>query len=245
MELDPKTLDTDALYKILIGSVVPRPIGWASTISTTGVANLAPFSFFTVVARNPPMVSLTVQPRSDRVRLKDTLINARETGEFVINIVSLPQVNQMHLSSVEHDPETDEFDVAGLAKAPSLTVRPPRVADAPVSMECKVDRILSLGEAGDHLVIGQVTRFHIRDSLWLERGRVDTAALQPIGRLAAEYTLANSVFSCPLPQELISTHSDGRMQRLDGKAASWSPLDEKGWSAAGNATVGIPAVARS
>jgi flavin reductase (DIM6/NTAB) family NADH-FMN oxidoreductase RutF len=241
MEIDPTTLDTDALYKILIGSVVPRPIGWASTLSTAGVANLAPFSFFTVVSRNPPMVSLTIQPRSDRVRLKDTLINARETGEFVINIVSLPQVNQMHLSSVEHDPETDEFDVAGLTKAPCVTVRPPRVADAPVSMECKVDRILALGEAGDHLVIGRVTRFHIHDALWLERGRVDTAALQPIGRLAAEYTLSNSVFSCPIPDDFLTAASDQRMQRLDGKATGWSPLDEKGWSAAGNATVGLPA----
>lgn len=239
MEIDPTTLDTDALYKILIGSVVPRPIGWASTVSTTGVANLAPFSFFTVVSRNPPMVSLTIQPRSDRVRLKDTLINARETGEFVINIVSLPQVNQMHLSSVEHDPETDEFDVAGLAKAPCITVRAPRVADAPVSMECKVDRILAMGEAGDHLVIGRVTRFHIRDALWLERGRVDTAGLQPIGRLAAEYTLSNSVFSSPISDDFLMAQSDQRMQRLDGMAASWSPLDEKGWSAAGNATVGM------
>jgi len=244
MEIDPTTLDTDALYKILIGSVVPRPIGWASTVSTTGVANLAPFSFFTVVARNPPMVSLTIQPRSDRIRLKDTLINARETGEFVINIVSLPQVNQMHLSSVEHDPETDEFVVAGLAKAPSVTVRPSRVADAPVSMECKVDRILSLGEAGDHLVIGRVTRFHIRDALWLERGRVDTTGLQPIGRLAAEYTLANSVFSCPVPEDFVTAQSGGRMQRLDGKASSWSPLDEKEWSAAGNATVGMQSPSR-
>lgn len=245
MELDPQQLDTDALYKILIGSVVPRPIGWASTISTTGVANLAPFSFFTVVSRNPPMVSLTIQPRSDRVRLKDTLINARETGEFVVNIVSLPNVNQMHLSSVEHDPETDEFDVAGLEKAPSVTVRAPRVANAPVAMECKVDRILALGDVSDHLVIGRVTRFHIRDSLWLDRGRIDTAGLQPVGRLAAEYTLTNSVFSCPIPQELILAQSSERMQRLDGHATSWSPLDEKGWSAAGNATVGMSSDSRS
>ncbi|MFM0341997.1 flavin reductase family protein [Paraburkholderia fungorum] len=236
MEIDPNTLDSDATYKILIGSVLPRPIGWASTLSTDGVANLAPFSFFTVVARKPPMISLTIQPRSDRTRFKDTLINVRETGEFVINVVSLPQVNQMHLSSAEHPSEADEFEVVGLGKLPSITVRPPRVDGAPVAMECKVETILPLGEVGDHLVIGRVTRFHIRDDIWLERGRLDTAALQPVGRLAVEYTLANTVFACPIPDHMLTDEVHKRMRRIDQKDTGWSPLDDKNWSAAGNAT---------
>jgi flavin reductase (DIM6/NTAB) family NADH-FMN oxidoreductase RutF len=237
VEIDPNALDSSALYKILIGSVVPRPIGWASTPSVNGVANIAPFSFFTVVARKPPMISLTIQPRSSRTQLKDTLTNARETGEFVINIVSLPFANQMHLSSVEHPPEVDEFELCGLTKVPSVTVRPPRVEGGPVAMECKVETILSFGEVEDNVLIGRVTRFHIRDDVWLDRGRIDTAALQPVGRLASEYTLADTVFVCPLPGSAMAENAQSRMRRIDGRDTNWSPLDEKPWSAAGNATI--------
>ena len=119
MIFDPETMDATACYKLLIGSIVPRAIGWASTLSADGVANLAPFSFFTAVSRKPPMVSLTIQPRSDRRRLKDTLVNVQATGEFVVNIVSLPQANAMHASSVEFEPEVDEFEAVGVSKAPS------------------------------------------------------------------------------------------------------------------------------
>jgi flavin reductase (DIM6/NTAB) family NADH-FMN oxidoreductase RutF len=237
VEIDPDALDSSALYKILIGSVVPRPIGWASTLSVDGVANIAPFSFFTVVARKPPMISLTIQPRSSRTQLKDTLTNARETGELVINIVSLPFANQMHLSSVEHPPEADEFELCGLTKAQSVTVRPPRVEGVPVAMECKVETILSFGEVEDNVLIGRVTRFHIRDDVWLDRGRIDTAALQPVGRLASEYTLADTVFVCPLPDSAMAENAQSRMRRIDARDTNWSPLDEKTWSAAGNAMI--------
>jgi flavin reductase (DIM6/NTAB) family NADH-FMN oxidoreductase RutF len=237
MILDPESLSAQACYKILIGTVVPRAIGWASTVSRDGVANVAPFSFFTVVCRKPPMVSLTIQPRSNGVTLKDTLTNIRDTGEFVVNIVSLPQANAMHLSSVEYQPEADEFDVTGLGKVRSEVVSAPRVLDAPAAMECRLERVLPLGDAGDHLVIGRIVRFHIRDDLWLEGGRVDTAALLPVGRLAAEYTLVNTVFACPVNASTLDAHAGGRMQRLDSRASSWSPLDQKGWSAAGNATL--------
>lgn len=234
MIFDPDDLGAPELYKILIGSVLPRPIGWASTLSLDGVANLAPFSFFTVVSRKPPMVSLTIQPRSDLVTLKDTLVNARDTGEFVVNIVSLAQVNQMHVSAAEYPPEADEFDIVGLDKVKSEIVRPPRVANAPVSMECKVDRILSMGEVGDHLLIGRVVRIHIREDIWLQSGRVDMAAVQPIGRLAAEYTLADSVFAYPVADDILAARAGKRATRIDEKDAHWSPVDEKSWSASGN-----------
>ncbi len=158
MIFDPETMDVTACYKLLIGSVVPRAIGWASTLSADGVPNLAPFSFFTVVSRKPPMVSLTIQPRSDRRQLKDTLVNIQATGEFVVNIVSLLQTNAMHASSVEFAPEVDEFEAVGVREAPSHLVKPSRVADAPVSMECRLERILSMGEVGDRLVIGRIVR---------------------------------------------------------------------------------------
>lgn len=180
------------------------------------------------------MVSLTIQPRSDLVTPKDTLVNIRETGEFVVNIVSFGQVNEMHLTSVEHPPGVDEFKVSGLEQAPSDIVRPPRVAGAPVSMECKLDRILSLGDVGDNLVIGRVVRFHIRDDVWRTNGRVDTASLQPVGRLAAEYALQDTVFACPLTLDVLSSIAGGKMKRIDGKDSKWAAVDDKSWSPAGN-----------
>ena len=234
MIFDPETMDATACYKLLIGSVVPRAIGWASTLSADGVANLAPFSFFTAVSRKPPMVSLTIQPRSDRRRLKDTLVNVQATGEFVVNIVSLPQANAMHASSVEFEPEVDEFEAVGVSKAPSHLVKPSRVAGAPVSMECRLERIVPLGEVGDHLVIGRVVRFHVADALALEDGRVDTAGLQPVGRLAGEYVLSENIFACPVNDEVLQARAGSRMRRLDDRDARWSPLIEKNWSAAGD-----------
>jgi hypothetical protein len=114
-------------------------------------------------------------------------------------------------------------------------VKPPRVADAPVSMECRLERILPMGDVGDHVVIGRIVRFHVADALALERGRIDTAALQPVGRLAAEYLLAENVFACPVDEEMLQTRSGSRMRRVDDKDAHWSPLMEKSWSPAGNA----------
>jgi flavin reductase (DIM6/NTAB) family NADH-FMN oxidoreductase RutF len=193
--IDPDTLDPRSRYKLLIGSVVPRPIAWTSTVSREGVRNLAPFSFFTVASRNPPMLCISVGPRVERPPdTKDTLSNIEETGEFVINIVSLPLSNTMHESSRNHPPEADEFEKAGLTPAPCEVVAAPRVEEAGVSMECLLDRVLQLGT--DHLVIGRMVRFHIRDELY-ENGRIDVAKLQPLGRLAGNYTKVETIFELP------------------------------------------------
>jgi flavin reductase (DIM6/NTAB) family NADH-FMN oxidoreductase RutF len=193
--IDPDTLDAQSRYKLLIGSVVPRPIAWTSTLSREGVRNLAPFSFFTVASRNPPMLCISVGPRVDRPpNTKDTLSNIEETGEFVINIVSLPLSNTMHESSKNHPPEADEFEKAGLTPAPCEVVRAPRVGEAGVSMECLLDRVLSLGT--DHLIIGRMVRFHVRDELY-KNGRIDVAKLQPLGRLAGNYTKVETIFELP------------------------------------------------
>jgi flavin reductase (DIM6/NTAB) family NADH-FMN oxidoreductase RutF len=193
--IDPDTLDPRSRYKLLIGSVVPRPIAWTSTVSREGVRNLAPFSFFTVASRNPPMLCISVGPRVERPPdTKDTLSNIEETGEFVINIVSLPLSNTMHESSRNHPPEADEFEKGGLTPAPCEVVAAPRVEEAGVSMECLLDRVLQLGT--DHLVIGRMVRFHIRDELY-ENGRIDVAKLQPLGRLAGNYTKVETIFELP------------------------------------------------
>jgi flavin reductase (DIM6/NTAB) family NADH-FMN oxidoreductase RutF len=194
--IDPSELDPQSVYKLLIGSVVPRPIAWTSTVSTGGVRNLAPFSFFTVASRQPPMLCISVGPRVDsNAPTKDTLDNVEETGEFVVNIVSLSLSNTMFESSKSHPPEADEFEKAGLTPASCEVVGAPRVEEAGVSMECLLDRVLPLGS--DHLVIGRMVRFHVRDELYGENGRIDVAGLDPLGRLAGDYTKVETVFELP------------------------------------------------
>lgn len=232
MIIDASTLDAAASYKLLIGSVLPRAIGWVSTVSTTGVANLAPISFFTVVGRVPPMVSLSMQPRSTG-ELKDTFVNIRETGEFCTNLVSLPHAHQAHRSAAEFDSEVDEFEAVGLRKASCEVVSAPRVEGAPISFECTLDRIIPMGDQGDHVVFGEVRRFHIRDDLYLDGGRIDIAALHPVGRLAAEYTLVENVFTTPLEDGLVDGRRGSRMQRLDDRPTEFSPIDTAAWSASG------------
>ncbi|WP_226352675.1 MULTISPECIES: flavin reductase family protein [unclassified Pseudonocardia] len=232
MIIDTAELDATEAYKLLIGSIVPRAIAWVSTVSTDGVANLAPISFFTAVGRRPPMVSLTMQPRSTG-ELKDTFTNIRDTGEFVTNLVSLPQAHQMHRTAHEFAPEVDEFEAVGLAKAPSEVVAAPRVRDAPIHFECRVDRIIPVGDLDDHVVWGVVERVHLRDDLYFDRGRVDTAALAPVGRLAAEYTLVENVFTTPLDDTVLRGRG-GRMRRLDEHDTTFSPIETDAWSPSGS-----------
>lgn len=216
MIIDPSTLDTAALSKLLVGSVLPRAIGWISTLSKDGVPNLAPISFFTVVGRKPPMVSLTLQPQDDGVTLKDTFVNIRDTGEFVTNMVTLMHADHMHRSSFEYPPDVDEFEAVGSEKEASEIVRPWRVKGAPISLECKLNRIIPVGANNDHVIWGEVVRFHIRDDLMLERGRLDTSALALVGRLAGDYTLVQTAFSTPLDEAALSSLSSRRMQRMGG-----------------------------
>ncbi|MGU3292894.1 flavin reductase family protein [Williamsia sp. M5A3_1d] len=233
MIIDSSTLEADAAYKLLIGSILPRAIGWVSTLSPDGVANLAPISFFTAVGRKPPMVSLSMQSLSDG-RLKDTFVNIRDTGEFCTNLVSLPHAHQMHRTAAEFPSDVDEFDAVGLEKEASEVVRPPRVAGAPISFECTLERIIPIGDLDDHVVYGIVERFHIRDDLYLDRGRIDTAALNPVGRLAAEYTLVENVFTTPLDEHILEARRGARMRRLDDKDTDFSPIDTTSWSPSGS-----------
>ncbi len=234
MIIDSTTLDAESAYKLLIGSILPRAIGWVSTLSKDGVANLAPISFFTAVGRKPPMVSLSMQPRSDGVTLKDTFINIRDTGEYVINMVTLPQAHAMHRSAFEFASDVDEFEAVGLEKEPSVVVRAPRVKGSPISMECRLDRIIPIGELNDHVVFGEVLRFHLRDDIYLDRGRIDTSALSAVGRLAAEYTLVQNAFTTPLDAELLSSLADRRSTRIDGRPDDYSPINDKSWSPSGS-----------
>jgi flavin reductase (DIM6/NTAB) family NADH-FMN oxidoreductase RutF len=233
MIINSEDLDETSAYKLLIGSIIPRPIAWVSTLSTAGVGNIAPISFFTCVGRKPPRISLSIQPRADRVTLKDTLVNIRDTGEFVCNLATLPQVTAVHRSALEFEPDIDEFDLVGVEKEPSAMVKPPRIKGAPIALECKVGMIVPSPDGMGNLVIGDVVGFNIRDDLYVN-GRVDFGGIHPVGRLAAEYTLVDNAFVPPLDEKLMVELTGRRMKRLDGRGETYSAIEGPTWSSAGS-----------
>ncbi len=207
MKIDPRVLDTDTIYRILKGVVVPRPIGWISSVAGDGTANLAPFSFFTVVSRNPPIVSISILSKGDQ-NSKDTLRNILSTEAFVVHVVSLELVEKMHLTAVDHPPEVDEFEVVNLGKEPGELVSVPRVAGARVAMECVFDRVIRVGDVGDQVIFGKIVRFHIDDDVWRDRGGIDIAAMKPVGRLAVDYCTVDSRFGVPVPEHIRKSADD-------------------------------------
>jgi flavin reductase (DIM6/NTAB) family NADH-FMN oxidoreductase RutF len=181
MIVDPASVPPAVSYKLLIGSIVPRPIGFVSTVSAAGVYNLAPFSFFNGVCGDPPVVSFAPNFRTP---LKDTLLNVQATGEFVVNIVSEEIAEQMNLCSGEYPPDADEFRISGLTPIASDLVRPPRVRESHVNMECKLFQIVEVSARpwGGSLVLGQVVRFHVDDAI-VDNFLIDPAKLRAIGRM--------------------------------------------------------------
>lgn len=199
MRIDPSKQTYQENYKLMIGSIVPRPIAFVSTLAADGTPNLAPFSYFTAITSEPPTVCFSpgYRPRPDGAR-KDTLANIEATREFVINVVTEELGPAMSETAVDYPPGTNEFEVAGLTPAPSDIVKVPRVAESPISMECKLYEVHHIGPkriGGGALVIGEVVMFHIDDSLY-EDGRIDIARLKPLGRLAgADYTTLGRIIS--------------------------------------------------
>lgn len=192
MEIKTDTLEWKDAYKLLQGSVLPRPIAFVSSQDENGTANLAPFSFFTVISANPMMVCFSPMRRGTDGEKKDTLKNIEATKEYVINIVSEEFVQQMNDCATEYLSDVDEFEASGLTKVDSLAVKPSRVKESKVHLECVLDQVLHFG--GDHagagsLVIGKVIHVHVDDELY-ESGRINSEQLNPVGRLAgATYTL--------------------------------------------------------
>ena len=206
MDFDPNVLPQPAVYKLMIGCVVPRPIAWVSTVDAAGVHNLAPFSYFMAVTSEPPTVAFSSGRRAADLGAaggtkKDTLANVEAMGEFVVNISDDDTARQMNMTSGEFPPDVDEFAVAGLTAVPSLKVKAPRVAEAPINMECRVVQILPVG--AHHLVIGEVVHFHVRDDVYdPASGRLDMHRLRPIGRLAGNlYTHVHDIFEMKRPSD--------------------------------------------
>lgn len=198
MIVDPSAASPLDVYKLLSGSIVPRPIAFVSTVSADGVANLAPFSFFNAVCANPPTVSFCP---GVRVPPKDTLANVRATGEFVVNIVGADIARQMNLASGDYPPEESEFDVSGLTPVPSEAVRAPRVAESHVNMECRLVQIVEVSRKpmGASLVLGEVVRFHVDDAI-VDDFRIDPVKLDAIGRMGGRgYIYTRDLFEMQRP----------------------------------------------
>jgi flavin reductase (DIM6/NTAB) family NADH-FMN oxidoreductase RutF len=180
------SLDAVQAYKLLTGVIVPRPIAWVSSISAEGVANLAPFSYFTGVSNKPPMVGINIgQERAER---KDTARNILQTEEFVVNIAQWSQLEVLHASAEHHPPHVSEIDLLGLTTEPSVHIKPPRIAGAPVQMECRLHQMIPFGTAGSEFYVGEVIAFHFHpDVIDMAKLRVDSAALEPICRLGGPF----------------------------------------------------------
>ncbi|MFP7300017.1 flavin reductase family protein [Neobacillus niacini] len=185
MEVSPDTLEWRDAYKLLIGSILPRPIAFVSTIDENGIANAAPFSFFTAICADPMLICFSPMRRGSDGAKKDTLVNIENTKQFVINIVSESMAKQMNDCAVEFAPEIDELQVTGLTKEPSVSVKVPRIKESLVHLECELYQVLDFGDqaGAGSLVIGKVLNIHVEDSL-VHKGRIDTEKLQPIGRMA-------------------------------------------------------------
>ncbi len=201
IEINTSEIEFQDRYKLLIGSIVPRPIGFISTISKEGVYNLAPFSFFNGVCSNPMTVLFCPVIRSSDGEEKDTLKNIKDTNEFVVNIVSEEIAAQMNQCSAEYPPGIDEFKKSNLTPEKSVKVKPPIVKEAKINMECKLHKLVKVGEGigSATVVIGEVIYFHVNESIYKD-GKILLDELKPIGRLGGiNYCKVNDIFNLPRP----------------------------------------------
>jgi flavin reductase (DIM6/NTAB) family NADH-FMN oxidoreductase RutF len=187
LSINPAEHQVHEIYKLMVGLIVPRPVALVSTIDRDGVPNVAPFSFFSGVGSNPPTVLFCPSLRSSGDHRKDTLRNVEQTGEFVINIVSDSIAAAANATAADVGPEVDEFELAGLTAIPSEFVRPPRVAESPAQMECKLLQIVftsqTAGAGTGVIVLGEIVRFHVNADLE-QNFRIDPAKLDAVGRMA-------------------------------------------------------------
>jgi flavin reductase (DIM6/NTAB) family NADH-FMN oxidoreductase RutF len=180
MQIDPSDLGAEQAYRLITGIVVPRPIAWVTSLSGTGVVNLAPFSAFTFVSPKPPMLAISVG-RKGRI-YKDTAQNILRNEEYVVHIADTALMTMVHESSTEYPSDVSEVEELKLETLPSVCIAVPRLRAAPIAMECRFRQCLEFGETRSRLIVGEVLAFHIRDGL-LNDGKIETEALDPIARI--------------------------------------------------------------
>jgi flavin reductase (DIM6/NTAB) family NADH-FMN oxidoreductase RutF len=202
LRVDPESALPENIYKLMIGVIVPRPIAFVSSVDERGVRNLAPFSYFTGCSTNPPVVCFVTAVRPGPRASKDMLHNVLTTSEFVVNIVSEAFAEKMNATSAEVGPEVDEFELAGLTPIASELVKPPRVAESHVHMECRLRQVLHISDrpGGGSLILGDVLRFHIDEAI-VDNYRVDPEKLKAIGRMGGPtYLRTHDRFDMPRPK---------------------------------------------
>ncbi|HWF47998.1 MAG TPA: flavin reductase family protein [Bryobacteraceae bacterium] len=204
LRIDPSAQHYRNVYKLMVGTIVPRPIAFVSTKSPSGILNLAPFSYFTACSSKPPCILFSATGRTGGA--KDTVANILATEQFVVNIVSEQMASQMNATSAEFPPEVDEFDISGLTPIDSELILPPRVAESHVQMECRLVQMVRVGEevGGGMVVIGEVVLFHIDDRVLADPERdpftVEPSHLRAIGRMGGStYIRTQDVFNMERP----------------------------------------------
>ena len=195
MEIDLNQLESRHAHDLLTSAIIPRPIAWVSTMNGQGQANIAPFSFFSGVSWSPPVLAVSVVTRSDGT-FKDTLVNIRETGEFVVNLVSVDLREAMEQTARSLPYGTDEAEAAGLHWESSRKVKPRRIAEARLSFECTLAEVVSIDTGPDagNLILGRIQLVHLQNDLLLNEREVDWLALDPLGRLSGtRYCTARNI----------------------------------------------------
>lgn len=202
MLINVSTTSVLDVYHLLVGVVSPRPIAWVTSVDPQGRVNLAPFSFFNAFGANPPVVVFSPTLRRDGSK-KDTLLNVEATSEFVLNAAVESLAEKMNLSSKELSYGESEVELTGLTVVPSLKVKPPRIAEAPVTMECKVLQIIPIGTGpiAGNLVIGEILVIHLADAILDENGLIDPRKFQTIARLGGDwYCRTTDLFEMKRPR---------------------------------------------
>jgi flavin reductase (DIM6/NTAB) family NADH-FMN oxidoreductase RutF len=211
--IDPKSIPVPKLQAYLQGTVSPRPIAFVSSVDANGLVNLSPFSFFNMFSMNPPILVFSPSRRVRDNTTKHTLQNVLEVPEVVINIVSYEMVEKASLASCDFPKGTSEFVKAGFTELPSVKVKPPRVAESPVSFECKVNQVIPLGSEGGagNLVICEVILLHLKEEIVDAEGKVNPHKLDAVARMGGDYycrAFGESVFTVPKPNEKVGIGFD-------------------------------------
>ena len=197
MQFDPNELEHTAIYKLLTGSVIPRPIGWISSISETGINNLAPFSYFNAVGDDPPHVMFSTGRGNDTN--KDTLNNVLATKQFVVNMVTEELTEQMNATAQAVHSDIDEFELAGVTAIPSQKIKPMRVQESPITFECElVHHYFLEGHkyGGACVIIGRIVMMHFDDAILLDNYKINLENYKPVSRLAgSNYSKIGELFS--------------------------------------------------
>ncbi len=199
MFFDFQTLPTRERYKLIVSTIVPRPVAWVVTQDADGINNAAPYSFFNALTDDPVVIAIGCGPTPEGSK-KDTLQNIRNTGQFVVNLVSAENAEQMNVTAIQFPPEVDELKEAGLTATPSTIIKPPRIAESPVALECETFQLIPVSH--HTIVLGRVLAMHVRDDCVLDPAKnyINTEKLNLVGRMHGRGWYARTTDRIEIPR---------------------------------------------